>query len=131
MGDDTTKKRMLDDAWNTWQTSWQAAHPIFAEELVSGEARQRRYRTIQQLRYAVDDPQAPDSPHLEAIREMSDGFEQYRLALMRFNESRSAASRDKVYALKTAFEEWATAWTLKNPKLEQMWSAVFRPEAFL
>lgn len=131
LGDDMERKRMLDDVWESWRTSWLNAHPIFAEELVSGDARQRRQRTIDQLRYAIDDPAAPDSPNLEAIDEMSRTFDQYRVALLRLNESRSADNVEKVRQIKALFDEWAAGWVLRHPELEQLWSAVYRPEASL
>lgn len=128
---DANVKRRLDAAWDTWRTNWLATHPIFAEELVSGEARQRRARTIDQLRYAVSDPGAPSSPATDGIREMSSTFDQYKLLLAQLSARRDARSQEQGRRVRAAFAEWAAAWTLRHPELEQMWNAVYRPEADL
>lgn len=129
LGDDQVKKRRLDELWESWSQAWRSAHPIFDEELQTGEARARRERTIDQLRYAVGDPAAPVSPKSQAIGEMSRAFDSYKVALMMINEKRDAKSQAKAGRLKKLFLEWATAWTLRNPDMEQLWSAVYRPQA--
>jgi hypothetical protein len=131
LSDNQNGKRKLDEAWDTWTNTYLTAHPIFAEELVTGEAKQRRKRSIDQLRYAVTDPQAPPSIHMDAITQMSQAFDAYTIALMRTNEKRDKRSIEYAKRLRDAFSEWATAWTMRNPQLEQLWSAVYRPEAML
>ena len=128
---DQVRKSMLDDAWESWRTSWMASHPIFAEELVSGEARQRRQRTIDQLRYAVSDPQAPDSPSSAAIREISEAYDGYQTALTMLADRRDADSTDRKRLIKQAWQDWAEQWALRNPDIDRLWSAVFRPESSL
>lgn len=131
LGDDQGRKRQLDFAWESWRNTWLAAHPIFAEELVSGEARERRARTITQLRYAVSDPQAPASPSLEPIREMSQNFDLYSTAYAQLGERRDAQAKEAKRMLREAWDQWAASWVIQNPELEQLWSAVYRPESNL
>jgi hypothetical protein len=68
---------------------------------------------------------------MDAITQMSQAFDAYTIALMRTNEKRDKRSIEYAKRLRDAFSEWATAWTMRNPQLEQLWSAVYRPEAML
>lgn len=129
LGDNQIAKRQLDEQWSQWKQVYLAAHPIFAEELQSGDGRQRRARTIEQMRYAVNDPTAPQSPQAEGIREMVKAFDNYKGLYDIIGQKRDAASREQQRALKTQFADWVVGWKIRYPNLERMWSSVYKPEA--
>ena len=130
-GDDQAEKNRVDDIWQRWSTTYRASNPIFAEELVSGAARERRYRTIEQLRYAVDDPLAPASPHMEAIRQMTKSWDEYEARMTLLAPRRDAQATEMKRQVREAFRNWVTQWTLKYPHLERLWKSVYEPEANL
>ena len=129
LGGNVEAKREAEYRWNIWKTEYLAAHPIFAEQLQSGDARIRRDRTVVQLRQAVYDPSAPDSPSTEGIKEMVDMYDAYRAYYEQFNAKTDADSRAKVRQLKENFDSWAATWTMKYPELERLWTSVYRIEA--
>lgn len=124
-------KAQLDTDWAIWKDEFMNAHPIFAEELQSGDARVRRDRTIEQLRYAVYDPQAPVSPHTDGIRQMVEAFDSYHAARKRLSMSRTAENRERLKNLQNGFGDWVGEWILRNPHLERLWSSVYEPQADL
>lgn len=121
----------LDAEWDSWQTAFLGSNPVFANELKGGEAKQRRQTTIEQLRYAVGDSQAPESPHREAIEELSKAFDRYVVIKKQLSMSRSQRHIRGTNALKADFENWVGQWILRNPSLERLWSSVYKPEANL
>jgi hypothetical protein len=126
---DQNAKRQLDEQWDQWKQVYLAAHPIFAEELQSGDGRQRRARTIEQMRYAVNDPTAPPSPNTAGIREMVKAFDNYKGMYDIIGQKRDATSREQQRLLKTQFADWVAGWKIRYPTLERMWSSVYKPEA--
>ena len=117
--------------WESWQTTFLGSHPVFAAELTSNEAKNRRANTIEQLRYAVSDPQAPESPHSGAIKEMSEAFDNYMVIKRQLAVNRSQRNIDGTTKLKEAYSEWVAGWILRNPQLERLWSSVYKPQANL
>jgi hypothetical protein len=130
-GNDQQWKRNADAIWGQWSSEFLAANPIFAEELQSGESRQRRARTREQLRYAVDDPAAPPSPYTDGIRRMVRAYDTYSAELRVLSQRRDAQSLEEKRQLKTNFEAWVDAWKLRNVDLARLWSTVYQPDATL
>jgi hypothetical protein len=129
VGDDMQRKRDLDDRWKIWSTNFKAANPLFAEQLQSSDSRIRRAKTIEQLRYAVNDPQAPNSPYIEPTSMMVEAYDIYTTKLKLLQGRRDAKSREDKRKLKENFENWAESWTLRYPELERLWTSVYRPSA--
>jgi len=127
-------KEGLDKArvqWDNWKTEFMTAHPIFAEEVQSGDSRIRRARTIDQLRYAVTDPAAPDSPHMEGIALMVREYDRYQARMKTYKYDRTAKAQEEKRRIKLLFEDWANRWKRDNPQLDRLWSSVYKPEADL
>lgn len=129
-GDQDTK-RLLDAQWDRWKTMYLAAHPIFAEELQNGTSRIRRNRQVDQLRYAVQDPQAPESPYKDAIKDMVEIFDIFDGYMTIYRDDGSADAREEMRKLRERFEAFGDAWALENPDLQRLWSSVYRVEAGL
>ena len=129
VGDNRDAAKALNSTWESWQKPFLKAHPIFAEELAIGTARVRRSRTVEQMRYAANDPAAPDSPYLGAIREIVKAYDSFNSAAKALRTRNDADSREMVRRLKGAFSDWGEAWALSNPELERLWTSVYRLEA--
>lgn len=129
VGDNRDAAKALNSTWDSWQKPFLKAHPIFAEELAIGTARVRRSRTVEQMRYAANDPAAPDSPYLGAIREIVKAYDSFNAAAKALRTRNDADSREMVRGLKGAFSDWGEAWALSNPGLERLWTSVYRLEA--
>ncbi len=131
VGDNQAMKNEIDAVWSRWQDEFLTANPIFHEELLNGDSRQRRHRSIEQLRYAVDDPAAPDSPYTTEIRRIAKSYDSYVSQLRVLADRRDAKSEEKKRQIKSAFAEWVEGWKIKNPQLIRLWSTVYQPEAGL
>ena len=130
-GDNSEMRGAVNDYWANWKNSYLAANPIFSEELQDGSSRQRRKRTIEQMRYAVNDPAAPPSPHIEGIRELVTMYDSYVTARTILADRRDAVSMEKKRQLKEAMRDMVERWKLRYPDLERLWSSTYEPEARL
>lgn len=130
-GNDQDTKNRINDYWDRWKSTYMAANPIFAEELVSDASRTRRARTIQQMRYATHDPSAPDSPHLAGIIEMVDAFDGYKAEMRNLSDRRDAEAMDRKRAIREYFSNWVAGWQMRYPGLDRMWNQVYEPESGL
>ena len=128
-GGNMNAKKQLDDKWAIWKGQFLAANPLFAEQLQSGDARVRRARTVEQLRYAVTDPQAPDSPYKDEIARLVRSYDSYAAKRKILGDRSDAASREKLRQLKERFQAWGDMWTLQNPNLSRLWDSVYRIQA--
>ena len=129
-GDRDTVKAITDER-DYQLLVWRTAHPIFREELESGDARQRRARTIEQMRTIVADPLAPESPMTPMMRTMMGAWSTYRTQLAILSQDRSADGRAEVDFLKQQLMEWMTDFTTTNPATQSFWLTVLRPESSL
>lgn len=127
----TGAARQLKTDWEIWSAEWRASHPIFAEGLVSGEARARRRRIIDQMRYLIDDPEAPKASHFEALKSLQNSFDAYMAARSYLAMNQTAAGQAQLNALKVQFNGWVNEFVLVNPMIQSYWQTVLSPEAGL
>ena len=128
-GSDRNRVAKIEDIWSIWKGNFLAANPLFAEQLQNGDARARRARTIEQMRYAVNDPLGPDSPYTEAIREMQISYDSYAVQRKILGDRNDAKSRQELRDLKERFSNYGTAWSLRNRQLRRLWDSVYRIES--
>jgi hypothetical protein len=128
---DPEKRRKIREVWDEWRSIWLAQHPVFAEELQSGRARERRYRVLSQMRIAIKDPNRPRHAHMDAMAELMLAFDEFVQRRAIQAQDRSQASQQRIEQMKAMFEEWATMWVLKHPSTEAFWQSVIRPESNL
>jgi len=121
--------RALKDRWTEWTAAYKATHPIFASELESGEARQRRKTTIQQMRIALLDPEFPKANHFDDLKMLQDSFDAYIVARGRLALDRTSAGQGRMQVLKTTFNAWATAFVAEHPAVGSYWLTVLKPES--
>jgi len=121
--------RALKDRWTEWTAAFKATHPIFASELESGEARQRRKTTIQQMRIALLDPEFPKANHFDDLKMLQDSFDAYIVARGRLALDRTSAGQGRMQILKTTFNAWATAFVAEHPAVGSYWLTVLKPES--
>lgn len=117
--------------WDEWSNLYRAAHPMFDEELTSGNAKARRRKILDEMRVAVNDPAAPAGPRLDDLRTIMRLFDGYRSRLALLSEDRSAAGRVKVEQLKTRYTEAMQQLIDTRPTLQSFWLSVLRPESSL
>lgn len=117
--------------WEEYSTLFRASHPIFDDELTSGEARQRRRKILDEMRVAVSDPMAPPSDRVVQLRTVMDLFDRYRAHLGVMSQDRSAAGRSKVERLKANYQRRMNEIVNETPTLQSFWLGVLRPESSL
>ena len=123
--------RRLDQQWSEFSRIFLAQHPIFAEELQGSEGRNRRKRTIDEMRMALRDPLAPQPWHADGLRDMFEIWEEYQLTLRRFANGRDQRTRDAIAQYKFLFENFMEEYTMENPHLAPVWVSLIRPESSL
>lgn len=128
---DRAKVTKLNRLWDEWSLSYRAAHPLFAEELESSDARERRKRTLAEMRIVLGDPDAPQSPQLEGLRTMMQTYDLFLTRKGEFAEDTTARGRLKVEKLKGRFESFMDDLVVQYPELQSFWLGVLRPESAL
>ncbi len=117
--------------WEMFASYWKATHPVFADELVSSDSRERRQNVIQEMRLLLDDPLAPKASHFAPLGSLMRSFDAFSLERSRLNLNRTALGRTRVELLKKNFEDWVTNFVLENPTVNSFWLTVLRPESGL
>ena len=125
------QKAEITAAWQAWKVDYLNAHPIFAEDLESGEGRIRRAKVLKEMRLAVRDPQAPASKEKEQLSVIIDSFDSYTAARDRLATDRTARAAEMKKNLKEGFREWGEAFVMDNPQMRTFWSGVIAREAEL
>jgi hypothetical protein len=129
--EDVEQVRTLKARWEMWSGNYRAAHPIFEQELVGGDGRERRLKIIDEMRIAVADPKAPASTRLNDLRNVMNMFDQYQVRLSMMAEDRTAKGRADLERFKARYANAMGVITQRNPKLSSFWASVLRPEASL
>lgn len=127
-GDENSAK-ILKSEWEKWQATYLAGHPIFADELQSGEARIRRKNTIDQMRVLIDDPEFPKAPHFDQIKTLQETWDAFMIAKGRLGLDRSNAGQAKVELLKSEFSNWVAEYVATYPAVSSYWITVLEPES--
>jgi len=128
---DRTAVARANDQWEAWSTLHRAAHPIFAEELVSSNGRIRRSNVMQQMRTIVNDPQAPDAGHLADLRELQAEYDRFDMVMQQMSQSSTTRAREMKESAKAEFQNWAELYVQSHPTVESYWLSILRPEAGL
>ena len=123
--------KTLNEAWRLWANTFKLTHPLFAEQLVNGNARERRARTLGQMRILLNDPQVPKAEHFDNMKLLMDTFDQYSIIKSRLGIDNSARNRNAVGDLKLNFSSWVTQFVTENPEVRAFWLTVLQPEAGL
>jgi hypothetical protein len=122
---------MLNREWLIWAEAFKATHPLFAEMLVSDDARTRRRNVISQMRYVLKDPLVPKAPHFEKLKILQDSYDAYSVARGELGLDKTARGVSRLNTLKKAFRAWASDFLIENPTLNSYWLTILEPEAGL
>jgi hypothetical protein len=123
--------KALKNAWDAQSAMYRTAHPIFNEKLVSSDARERRARTITQMRYLLNDPEAPQAEHFDSLRILMNSYDTYVVNKGSLGLDQSARGRAILEVFKKQFEEWSNQFLLDYPEASTFWLTVIRPETGL
>lgn len=129
--DDPAAKAQLTAIWQQHSSAYLAQHPLFAEQLQSGDGKARRERIIAELGVALYDPAAPQPWHAAGMRTMYEAWLEYRGEVSSLADDRRASARKKVERAKAEFQSWAELYVLDHPELQPFWQSVLRPESNL
>lgn len=123
-----TRAQAINTSWASWKDDFLATHPVFAQELSSPDAQNRRAETVAQLHQALADPRLPDTPQNDAIRSLVGAFDQVSTVITRLKGQTSTAAANQRKAVKTAFGTWAEKFVADHPDAAGLYNKVFRPE---
>lgn len=121
----------LNRQWQMESEAFKATHPLFTEMLLSDDARQRRRKIIDQMRYLVKDPLAPKASHFEALATLQRSYDAYSVARGELGLDRTGFGRDRLDALKREFRSWVDDFIIENPMVSSYWLTVLEPESGL
>ena len=125
------KARALKNSWDAQSEMFRVAHPIFNEKLQSSDARGRRARTIDQMRYLLSDPEVPQAKHFEGLRILMNSFDTFMVNRGSLGLNKSARGRAISEVFKQQFEVWTSNFLLEYPEMNTFWMTVIRPETGL
>ena len=123
--------RDLKARYDVWSKNYLATHPVFSELLQDSTARQRREDTIEEMRYVLNDPEAPKAAHFDSLKILMDSYDSYTVEKSRLGLDHSAAGRARLEILKKNFDSWVANFVSLNPGVNTFWMTVLRPEAGL
>jgi hypothetical protein len=129
-GQDVAAQRVR-NIWDAEAQAFKLTHPIFADMLVSGEARNRRAKIITQMRYLLDDPAFPKTDHFDALKELQDAYDAYVVARGQLSVNRTMYNQTRLSALKIQFSAAVEEFVLENPAVRPYWQTVLKPESGL
>jgi hypothetical protein len=121
----------LNNQWLMWAETYKATHPLFAEMLVSDDARSRRRRVMDQMRYVINDPKAPKAAHFDALRTLQLSYDAFSTARGQLNLDRTGRGAMASQNLKKAFASWVNDFLVQNPAVMSYWISVLEPESGL
>lgn len=121
----------LNRQWLMESDAFKATHPLFTEMLLSDDARQRRRKVIDQMRYLLKDPMAPKASHFEVLSTLQKAFDAYSVARGELGLDRTGFGRDRLNALKFEFRAWVDDFIIENPMVNSYWLTVLEPESGL
>lgn len=127
-GDNETRG-MLEAEKSAWSAQYLALHPIFAQEIQSGDGRSRRQEVLSALRDARYDPAVPVGTQTEGVMTLVEGFDRFRARMVELSASNSLASRKERENLRAVFKDWGDSMVQRNPNLAAFWTGVILPEA--
>lgn len=127
----TGQKRVIQSTWDRFQATYLAAHPLFSTELQTGNGATRRQATIKEMSIAVNDPQAPQAWHTDALKTLQQSYDHYSQLAIMYGKDRKATSVRQLAALKIEFGQWADQYALQHPEVDSYWDSVLKPEANL
>lgn len=122
--------QLLENEYNKARELILATNPVFAEMLSTNRSEQRQ-ETMRQLRIAVNDPAAPDSPYLQPIRELVEAYDLFDITVKDLGDGRDRETLQKKETVRLVFENWVATWINANPELEALWQSVYEPESNL
>ena len=121
----------LNRQWQMESEAFKATHPLFTEMLLSDDARQRRRKVIDQMRYLLKDPMAPKAAHFEALGTLQRSYDAYSVARGELGLDRTGYGKNRLDALKREFRAWVDDFIIENPMVSSYWLTVLEPESGL
>lgn len=130
--DSSAKRKELDDNWRQWKESYFNQHPVFAEQLQSRDAHNRRMKTIDQMHTLLNDPRLREREgqveHVDDLRTVMQSWDRFDSAIRSMTGDRGSSAQEKRKNLRIAFHQWGNAYVARRPKLRAFWRRVLEPE---
>lgn len=123
-----SRAQAINHSWAGWKDDFLATHPVFAQELTSPDAQNRRADTIAQLHQALADPRLPNTPQNDAIRSLVGAYDQVSTVIDRLKGFTSSSSQAQRKAVKSAYGTWAEKFVADHPDVSGLYNRVYRPE---
>lgn len=128
LGDNSKAKKNAAAKFSSWKKEYLAQHPIFAEELASGEARERRQRIVNEMRDLLEEPAAMDSPNAAPLRELMRQYDMYQEAYGLLKQDQTDRGKARVRSAKNKFDNWSRAFVADHQAVEHFYLRVIRPD---
>jgi hypothetical protein len=117
-------RRQVNNEWRDWSAAYDRMHPVFADQRVSGEGRNRRRQVIEQLQRAVDHPDYPSSDHAIAISQMVRAYNQFESQMRALQGDQTKAAQERREVLRRSLMQWGTTLVEDVPSVGSFWTSV-------
>lgn len=124
----TEATESIRNKWKSWKDEYFRLNPVFAAELRSPEASERRKKTLTQMTQALANPERPNVPHLVHIEKVVNNWNGLQGALKSWEGDNSRAGQLAKKSAKEKFALWGQAYTRENAEVKAFWDRVIRPE---
>jgi len=131
-GSSTTQGKRLQEQKQAWIKLYETQHPVFADLKNSQNGQQQREETIGDITKILANPnEMLDSPYSEAIRQLHENYEIYKIEMSRLSSSNSTYFRTQRDNLRKQWKNIGDMWALVNPDIAMLWVTVYEPESNL
>ena len=125
-------KKSLEEQKQTFIDIYEAEHPIFADLKNNQTGSQQRQATIKDITRILANPnEMLDSPYADAIRQLHENYEIYKIEMSRLSASNSNYFKAQRTNLKEQWQNLGDYWALVNPDIAMLWTTVYEPESNL
>lgn len=128
LGNNTKAKQRASAKFSAWKKDYLAQHPVFAEELASGQAHERRTRIVNEMRDLLEEPAAKDSPNAAPLRELMRQYDLYQEAYDVLKQDQTTRGKARAKAAKNKFDNWSRSFVADNQAVEHFYLRVIRPD---
>lgn len=120
-------RAQLTEGYQAWKDNYLNDHKVFAKLLNDGDAAKRRQEVLDQMDSALNDPDAPDAPHKQALTDLVDTYKDYLSKKKQYRRNTNFERQAK-QNLTDGFTIWVKQHVDKNPGTRAFYDRIIRPE---
>jgi hypothetical protein len=121
-------KQALDNQYQTWKADYFKANPVFADKVQSSTARVDRARSLDSVRAALSDPDAPKNSQTQAMQDIVDTWDDYQSRISQWAGMNSARATQSRKFEKDRFVLTMNDYLEQHPEGTDLYNSLIRSE---